>query len=209
MHVARVRRVHGEREYVSVLLRQSYRVGRQVKHRTLASLTGLPEPVIDAIERSLRGERLVAAEGAVRILRSLPHGHVAAILGTAGRLELPALIDRRSTRERDLALALICQRVAEPASKLATAARLGQSTLAPMLGIEGVSEDELYRAMDWLLSRPGADRGRPGATPSRGGLATCCTTSPVRTSRAATARSRATATAATGGPTGPRSCSAS
>ena len=153
MHVARVRRVHGEREYVSVLLRQSYRVGRQVKHRTLASLTGLPEPVIDAIERSLRGERLVAAEGAVRILRSLPHGHVAAILGTARRLELPALIDRRSTRERDLALALICQRVAEPASKLATAARLGQSTLAPMLGIEGVSEDELYRAMDWLLSR--------------------------------------------------------
>ena len=152
MHVARVRRVHGEREH-SVLLRQSYRVGRQVKHRTLASLTGLPEPVIDAIERSLRGERLVAAEGAVRILRSLPHGHVAAILGTARRLELPALIDRRSTRERDLALALICQRVAEPASKLATAARLGQTTLAPMLGIEGVSEDELYRAMDWLLSR--------------------------------------------------------
>ena len=136
-----------------VLLRQSYRVGRQVKHRTLASLTGLPEPVIDAIERSLRGERLVAAEGAVRILRSLPHGHVAAILGTARRLELPALIDRRSTRKQDLALALICQRVAEPASKLATAARLGQSTLAPMLGIEGVSEDELYRAMDWLLSR--------------------------------------------------------
>src|SRR5450759_5662098 len=81
MHVARVRRVHGEKEYVSVLLRQSYREGSSVKHRTLASLTALPETVIDAIERSLRGERLVPAEAALRIVRSLPHGHVAAVLG--------------------------------------------------------------------------------------------------------------------------------
>jgi hypothetical protein len=153
MHVARVRRVHGDREYVSVLLRQSYRVGRQVRHRTLASLTALPPAVIEAIERSLRGERLVAADAAMRITRSLPHGHVAAILGLARRLELPALLDRRASRERDLALALICQRLAEPASKLATASLLGQSTLGAMLGVDGASEDELYRAMDWLLER--------------------------------------------------------
>src|SRR5665811_2610074 len=81
MHVARVRRVHGEKEYVSVLLRQSYREGPKVKHRTLASLTALPESVIDAIERSLRGERLVPAGAAFRIVRSLAHGHVAAVLG--------------------------------------------------------------------------------------------------------------------------------
>jgi hypothetical protein len=153
MHVARVRRVHGGKEYVSVLLRQSFRVGRQVKHRTLASLTALPPAVIEAIERSLRGERLVAAAEAFRITRSLPHGHVAAILGIARRLELPALLARRSSRQRDLAVALICERLAEPASKLATAARLGQSTLAAMLGIEGATEDELYGAMDWLLGR--------------------------------------------------------
>ncbi len=81
MHVARVRRVHGGTEYVSVLLRQSYRVGHQVKHRTLASLTALPPAVIEAIERSLRGEHLVSAAAAFRIVRSLPHGHVAAVLG--------------------------------------------------------------------------------------------------------------------------------
>jgi hypothetical protein len=153
MHVARVRRVHGEREYVSVLLRQSYREGSSVKHRTLASLTALPETVIDAIERSLRGERLVPAEAALRIRRSLPHGHVAAVLGMLRSLGLPALLDRRPSRMRDLAIALVAGRLIAPASKLATAALLGQSTLGACLGVEGADENELYGAMDWLLAR--------------------------------------------------------
>jgi hypothetical protein len=153
MHVARVRRVHGDREYVSVLLRQSYREGRQVKHRTLASLTALPAAVVDAIERSLRGEHLVAAGEALRIRRSLPHGHVAAVLGRARSLGLEALLDRRPSRERDLAAGLIVARVIRPASKLAVARTMGQSTLGSVLGIDGATEDELYGALDWLLAR--------------------------------------------------------
>ena len=153
MHVARVRRVHGEKEYVSVLLRQSYREGSSVKHRTLASLTALPETVIDAIERSLRGERLVPAEAALRIVRSLPHGHVAAALGLLRSLGLPGILDRRPSRMRDLAIALVAGRLIAPASKLATAALLGQSTLGACLGVEGADENELYGAMDWLLAR--------------------------------------------------------
>jgi len=153
MHVARVRRVHKGKEYVSVSLRQSYREGPRVKHRTLASLTSLPPAVIDAIERSLRGERLVPVDEALRIVRSLPHGHVAAVLGLARGLGLPGLLDRRPSRERDLALALIVARVLAPASKLATARMLGSSTLATGLGVTGASEDELYGAMDWLLTR--------------------------------------------------------
>lgn len=153
MHVARVRRVHGDKQYVSVLLRQSYRVGRAVKHRTLASLTALPPGVVDAIERSLRGETLVAAGDAFRIRRSLPHGHVAAVLGTLRRLGLEALLERRPSRSRDLAVGLIVARVLRPASKLATARRLGQTTLGASLGISAASEDELYGALDWLLAR--------------------------------------------------------
>jgi len=153
MHVARVRRVHGEKEYVSVLLRQSYREGSSVKHRTLASLTALPETVIDAIERSLRGERLVPAEAALRIVRSLPHGHVAAVLGLLRSLGLPGILERRPSRMRDLAIALVAGRLIAPASKLATAALLGQSTLGACLGVEGADENELYGAMDWLLAR--------------------------------------------------------
>ena len=153
MHVARVRRVHGEKEYVSVLLRQSYREGSSVKHRTLASLTALPETVVDAIERSLRGERLVPAEAALRIVRSLPHGHVAAVLGMLRSLGLPGILERAPSRMRDLAVALVAARLIAPASKLATAALLGQSTLGAACGVEGADENELYWAMDWLLAR--------------------------------------------------------
>ena len=153
MHVARVRSVHGGKAYVSVLLRQSYREDGKVKHRTLASLTALPAAVIDVIERSLRGEHLVPADEALSIRRSLPHGHVAAVLGMTRALGLPALLDRRPSRLRDLATALVAARLIAPASKLATAALLGQSTLGAACGVEGADENELYGAMDWLLTR--------------------------------------------------------
>ena len=153
MHVARVRRVHEGKEYVSVLLRQSYRVGAAVKHRTLASLTRLPPGLIEVIERSLRGEHLVPAGEAFSIRRSLPHGHVAAVLGMLRSLGLEALLERRASRTRDLAVALVVARVIHPASKLATAAMLGASTLGASLGVADATEDELYAALDWLLAR--------------------------------------------------------
>jgi len=153
MHVARVRHVQGGRTYTSVLLRQSYREGRSVKHRTLASLTALPPAVIDAIERSLRGERLVPAEAAWRIVRSTPHGHVAAVLGMLRSLGLEALLDRRASRPRDLALGMVVARLLAPCSKLATARTLGQSTLGQVLDVADATEDELYGALDWLLAR--------------------------------------------------------
>ena len=153
MHVARVRRVHGGKEYVSVLLRQSYREGSAVKHRTLASLTALPATVIDAIERSLRGERLVPADEAFRLVRTLPHGHVAAVLGMLRSLGVPGMLDRRPSRMRDLATALVAGRLVAPASKLATATLLGTTTLGAACGVAGADEKELYAAMDWLLTR--------------------------------------------------------
>jgi len=153
MHVARVRHVQGGRTYTSVLLRQSYREGRSVKHRTLASLTALPPAVIDAIERSLRGERLVPAEAAWRIVRSTPHGHVAAVLGMLRALGLETLLDRRPSRSRDLALGMVVARLLAPCSKLATARTFGQSTLGQVLDVADATEDELYGALDWLLAR--------------------------------------------------------
>ena len=109
--------------------------------------------MIEAIERSLRGERLVAAGDAFRIVRSTPHGHVAAVLGTLRALGLEPLLDRRPSRSRDLAVALVVARLLAPCSKLATARTLGQSTLGAVLGVEGATEDELYGALDWLLAR--------------------------------------------------------
>jgi len=171
MHVARVRRVHKGKEYVSVLLRQSYREDGKVKHRTLASLTGLPPAAIEALERTLRGETLVPLEAAVRIVRSLPHGHVAAVLAMLRGLGLERLLDRRPSRQRDLAVALIVARLLAPASKLATARGLGATTLAAELDIEGATEDELYDALDWLLERqPAIERALARRHLTPGGL---------------------------------------
>jgi hypothetical protein len=153
MHVVTNTVRRGDREYVSHLLRRSYREGGKVRKETLANLSHLPEEVIELIRRGLRGETLVAAGEALAVERSLPAGHVLAALAMARRLELARLLDRSPSRQRSLALGLIVARVLEPASKLATARRLGQSVLGSELGIKDAAEDDLYEAMDWLLAR--------------------------------------------------------
>jgi len=153
MHVVRVVSRQGGREYTSTLLRNSYREDGKVKKQTLANLSHLPEPLVELIRAWLAGERFLAVGEALPIRRSLPHGHVAAVLGMLRSLGLPGILDRRPSRMRDLATALVAGRLIAPASKLATAALLGQSTLGACLGVEGADENELYGAMDWLLAR--------------------------------------------------------
>ncbi len=153
MHVVTNTIRRGDREYSSHLLRRSFREGDKVKKETLANLSHLPDEAIDAIRRTLRGEVLVPAEAAFAIERSLPAGHVQAALLMARRLELARLLDRAPSRERDLCLAMICQRALSPGSKLATVRSLAQSTLGGELGVGGADEDDLYAALDWLLAR--------------------------------------------------------
>jgi hypothetical protein len=153
MHVTTTTRRSGEREYTATLLRRSYREDGKVKKETLANLSHLPPDAIDALRRVLAGETLMSVDDAFEIERSLPAGHVNAALVMARRLELPKLLDSRSSRERDLCMALIIGRVICPGSKLGMVRTLGQSTLASELGVQGADEDDLYGAMDWLLER--------------------------------------------------------
>src|ERR671931_2549741 len=153
MHVVTNRRQGTHREYVTHLLRRSYREGGKVKNETLANLSHLPDEAIELIRGALRGRRYLDAEQAFAIERSLPAGHVEAALAMARRLELGRLLDRTPSRERDLCLAMIVQQALRPGSKLATARALQQSTLRDELGLGAVSEDDLYAAMDWLLAR--------------------------------------------------------
>jgi transposase len=153
MHVVTNTIRHGEREYHSHLLRRSYREGGKVKKETLANLSHLPPELIELIRGFLRGERYLAEDQALAVERSLPAGHVEAALAMARRLELQRLIDREPSKERDLVLAMVVQRVLEPGSKLATARALQRSTLASELAVEGADQDDLYAAMDWLIER--------------------------------------------------------
>jgi transposase len=153
MHVVTNRARHGEREYTSTLLRRSYRENGKVRKETLANLSHLPPEVIELIRGALRGESYVRAGEAFTIERSLGAGHVMAALGMASRLDLARLLDRKPSRERDLVMAMIAQRVIAPASKLSTARALGCSTLAEELNVTGADEDDLYAALDWLLDR--------------------------------------------------------
>jgi transposase len=135
------------------LLRRSYREGGKVKNETVGNISHLPEELIEVIRAGLRGEPVGVLSGAFSIERSLPAGHVNAALAIARRLELARLIDRQPSRERDLVMAMVCQRAIAPASKLGTVRALGQSTLADELGVADADEDDLYAAMDWLLER--------------------------------------------------------
>ena len=145
----------------AILLRESYREDGKVKNRTLANLSRWPEERVDALARVLKGlpARVDLAE-AFEITRSLPHGHVAAVLGTARRLGLEALIDPAPSRKRDLVTAMLVAQVTAPSSKLACArglrAETAASSLGQVLGVPGADEDDLYQAMDWVLARQDA-----------------------------------------------------
>ena len=142
----------------AILLRESYREAGKVKNRTLANLSHWPEHKVDALSRALRGQppKLDLSQ-AFEITRSLPHGHVAAVLGTAERCRVAELIDTTPSRRRDLVMAMLIAAVIAPDSKLATArglrAETATSSLGEVLGVSGCDEDDLYAAMDWVLQR--------------------------------------------------------
>ena len=139
------------------LLRESYREGKKVKTRTLANITDWPRAQVEGLRRVLRGDTVVSPDDAFEIKRSLPHGHVAAVLGTLRRVGLDGLIEPQPSRERALSIAMIAGRVINPGSKLATAKGLGAETASTSLGetldLVTADEEELYGAMDWLLKR--------------------------------------------------------
>jgi transposase len=153
VHVATTTRSYKGKLYRSHLLRRTFRVGAQVKHETLGNISHLPPHLIDLIRRSLAGERFLPAASAFRIEQSLPHGHVQAVLGSIRRLGLDSLLASKPCSERNLVLAMIAERLLHPCSKLATTRLWHTTTLAQQLDVASATEDDLYRAMDWLLAR--------------------------------------------------------
>ena len=142
----------------AILLREGWREGGKVKKRTLANLSKWPPTLIEGLRVLLKGGAAVSRlDDAFDIVRSKPHGHVAAVLGTLRKLRLDRTIAGADSPERRRVLAMIVARVLDPGSKLAAARGLAEATardsLADTLGLEDCDEDDLYAAMDWLLKR--------------------------------------------------------
>lgn len=145
----------------AILLRESVRQGHKVRKRTLANLSHWPARKIENLRRALRGQDVGADPAkALRITRTLPHGHVAAVLGIIRKLGLDEILASRRGRQRDLVLAMIAARILFPTSKLNTLQRWSNCTLAEELGVADADEDELYGALDWLLERQPAIEAR-------------------------------------------------
>ena len=153
-----IERVPNRNSPPAVLLRESYREGDRIKKRTLANLSSLPDDVIDNMKMVLKGAK-VSIESAIpsnfEIIKSVPHGHVVAILETISRLGLSKIISPRSSRQKNLVIAMIIARIINPKSKLATCRGFNYQTcshsLGQLLNLETAREDELYYALDWLL----------------------------------------------------------
>ena len=156
-----VERIPNRNSPPAILLRESYRDGNKFRRRTLANLSHWPAARIEALRCVLRDEAVAPAQqDALTLLRSLPHGHVAAALGTLRKIGLDRVLSQggvQPRREVALCIAMIVARLIDPASKLATARGLADDTatssLGQVLGLGPVDEQELYEALDWLVGQ--------------------------------------------------------
>ena len=156
MHVAEIKKIYKGKRHVTTLVRRTFREGKKVRHETISNISGLPQDLIQSIKMRLKsGLPLVGADEQFNIERSLPHGNVAAVLGTMKKLGMEKLLAHRPCRERQLVLAMIADRLLSPGSKLSCSnglcAATAQNTLAEELKLGDVDVHELYDAMDWLL----------------------------------------------------------
>ena len=155
----------------TVLLRESYREGTKVRKRTLANLSSLSASQIAAIRCVLAGHDMQPVAQSFEISASRPHGHVQAVAATMQRLNLASLLGAKPSPERDRVLAMIAARIVAPHTKLATTRWWHTTTLAEDFGVTEANENDLYAAMDWLLSRQEAIQTKLAARHLReGGL---------------------------------------
>jgi transposase len=147
----------------AVLLRESWRENGKTKKRTVGNLSSLNDETVEAVRAALKGEVVPAAEAisepekSLEIINSRQHGHVAAIVTMIKKSGLLQTIDRKPSRQRDIVVAMIADRLLHGDSKLATArhcqSETAATTLGELLSLEDLDEHECYLAMDWLLER--------------------------------------------------------
>lgn len=152
-----IQKVPNRKSRPCILLREDRREGKRVIKKTLANLTNWPKDIVEGLRVLIHGGTAAELKDSFTITRSLPHGHIAAVLTTLRRLGLHQMIDSRASDKRDLIGAMIVARIIDPQSKLATVRGFRQETLynslAQECALDQLDEDDLYEAMDWLIDR--------------------------------------------------------
>jgi transposase len=148
-----IERIPNRNSPPAILLREAWREGKKIRKRTIANLTHWSSEKVEALRCVLKNETVVVPKETFVIERSIPYGHVEAILGTVKKLGLDGFISSTHSRERDLVVGMVAERLIHPCSKLATTRLWHMTTLAEELGVTDADEDDLYEAMDWLLAR--------------------------------------------------------
>jgi transposase len=137
----------------AILLRESWREGKKTRKRTIANLTNWPASLVESFRKILQGAIAVQPGDVFSIKRSVPHGHVEAVLGVMRNLHLDNIIASKPCRERDLVLGMIAEQILHPTSKLGFTRIWNITTLPEELDIDDADEDDLYATMDWLYQR--------------------------------------------------------
>jgi len=153
VHILTTKREYKGKVYHAHLLRRTYREDGKVKAEVLSNLSALGDDLVALLKAAFHGAQIGVLDTQLEVEKSWHHGHVRTVMLAMERLAMPKLLGSRPSRERTLCLAMIAARILAPASKLATSNWFSDTTLAMELGLEGVDENELYAAMDWLLEQ--------------------------------------------------------
>jgi hypothetical protein len=137
----------------TVLIREAWRDGKRIRKRTVANITSWPEEKINALKLLLRGERLVRASEAITIERSIPCGHVRALLGMTEKINLQAVISQKSSLPRNIVMALVVEQLMNMSAPHLAERLWDRSTLAEDLGVQGMTQEDFLQALRWLGAR--------------------------------------------------------
>ena len=159
VHVAEIKKTYKGKVHVSTYLRRTFREDGKVKHETVANISDLPDDLLTVIKKRLDSKQpLVGDGGTMTIERSLPHGHVAAVLGTLRNVGLGELIASRPCREQRLVIAMIADRILSPSSKLSCSVGMNPATPASVykthLQLLGVPANTISDQMGAMANEP-------------------------------------------------------
>ncbi len=161
MHISITKTTYKGKTHRCTLLRETYvdKHGKRQKH-TLGNLSKADPRMIELIKGHLAGIDYMEVNQAFEITQSRIHGPAMAVLKAFEKLHFQHLIGSTASRERDLVCAMVAARIVRPQTKLSTTRWWDTTTFAEHFNVVDAKVDELYGAMDWLLTRQNRIQGK-------------------------------------------------